>query len=201
MDKKEFTLGVVVLLSAMQSQASAAGKRMDADGCSLLASTVESAVLRAAGQTDVRTDFQHGKHSLSDIGITTTGPTTCNETTRVTTSAFSAALSKIGMPVDWGYMPPDLGDYCLSHYLDQCYPRLASGYKTSNAKQLSFVHDAWKAVNVGVRTFMPYGTAGDFSSFSPGVLKLSMLGAVASNVEAQNKPTFLLHVERHYDDK
>jgi len=188
MDRKGFTLGLMALLLSLQPQANAAAKRTNADGCALLASTVESAVLRAAGQSGIRPSWRlNGDRPFND-GIATQGPASCDQTTRVTTAAFSAALSKIGMPVGWGYTPPDSGDYCFSHYLDQCYPRLVSGYSASSAKQLSFVNDAWKAVNTGVRNFMPFGAAGNFSSFSPGVLNLSVIGAVASNVDAFSNP-------------
>jgi len=188
MEKSGITFGLIALLILMQPQANAAAKRMDADGCTLLASTIESAVLRAAGRSDVRASLQAGDNHLASGGLNTEGPASCSETTRVTTAAFSAALFKIGMPVGWGYTPPDSGDYCYSHYLDQCYPRLTSGYSASSAKQLSFVSDTWKAVHIGVRNFMPYGTSGNFSRFSPGVLKLSMIGAVASNVDTYGKP-------------
>lgn len=199
MEKSEITFGLIALLALMQPDANAAAKRMDADGCTLLANTVESAVLRAAGQSDIQTILQVGGDLLHSSGLDTKGPTSCNETTRVTTAAFSAALFKIGMPVGWGDAPPNPGDFCYSHYLDQCYPRLVSGYSASSAKQLSFVNDTWKAVNVGVRNFMPYGTAGDFSRFTPGVLKLSMIGAVASNVDTYSKSTASPHKQRHDD--
>jgi len=188
MDRKGITFGLIALLLSLQPQANAAAKRMDTDGCAHLSSTVESAVLRAAGQSGIRASWQPGSNSLFNNGIATEGPASCDQTTRVTTAAFSAALSKIGMPVGWGYTPPDSGDYCYSHYLDQCYPRLVSGYSASSAKQLSFVNDAWKAVNASVRNFMPFGAAGNFSSFSPGVLNLSVIGAVASNVDAFSNP-------------
>lgn len=184
MEKTAITLGIIALLLSMQ--ANAAGKRMEADGCALLASTVESAVLRAAGQASVRESARIGRRVQPDNGIRNAGVASCADTTRVTTTAFAAALSKIGMPVNWGPMPSDSGDYCFSHYLEQCYPRLRSGYSASSAKQLSFVHDSWKAVNISVRYFMPYGSAGNISSFTPGVLKLSMIGAVVSNVDSIN---------------
>jgi len=199
MEKSGITFGLVALLMLMQPQANAAAKRMDADGCTLLASTVESAVLRAAGRADVRTSLQASNNHLVSGGLNTEGPASCTETTRVTTAAFSAALLKIGMPVGWGYTPPGSGDYCYSHYLDQCYPRLVSGYSASSAKQLSFVSDTWKAVHIGVRNFMPYGTSGNFSSFSPSVLKLSMIGSVASNVDTYGKPVAAPHSLRHND--
>lgn len=187
MEKTGFTLGLIALLLSMHLQASAAANILEADGCTLLASTVKSAVLSAAGRSGVRSIMPERGDRLDLREIMTKGPASCGDTTRITTAAFSAALFKIGMPVGWGYMPPDPGDYCYSHYLEQCDPRLVSGYTASSAKQLKFVNDAWKAVNITIRSFMPYGTAGNFSSFSPGVLKLSMLGAVASTVDTYNK--------------
>jgi hypothetical protein len=199
MEKTGITISLVVLLLSTQPQANAAAKRMEVDGCTLLASTIESAVLSAAGRSSVRAIMPKRGDRLGFREIITKGPASCDDTTRITTAAFSAALFKIGMPVGWGHMPPDPGDYCYSHYLEQCYPRLVSGYMASSAKQLKFVSDAWNAVNIGVRSFMPYGTAGNLSSFSPGILKLSMIGAVASNVDAYNKPPMASPVRRQAD--
>ena len=122
MEKSGITFGLIALLVLMQPPANAAAKGTDADGCVLLANTVESAVLRAAGRSDVGAGRQAGDDHSASGGLNPKGPASCNETTRVTTAAFSAALHKIGMPVGWGYMPPNPGDYCYSHYLDQCYP-------------------------------------------------------------------------------
>jgi len=199
MAKLKIMLAALALLLAMQTQANAASKGRDTDGCALLASAIDAAVLHAAGLDETRSVLRTNQKPLRGGPITVGRPASCDDTTRVTTAAFSSALAKIGMPVGWGYTPPDSGDYCFSFYLSQCYPRLVSGYSASSASQLAFVSDAWKAVNVGVSVFMPYGASGNVSSFSPDRLKLSMLGAVANYVDVYRETTSLKQRERYND--
>ncbi|HSD68324.1 MAG TPA: hypothetical protein VLB07_02170 [Woeseiaceae bacterium] len=96
-------------------------------------------------------------------------PKYCMDTAAVTTAAFGAAMHAAGMPVSWGAQSSRSGDYCLSHHLEECYPRGEFG-GPATANQLSFLHDAWRAVSKSVAAVMPYGVASDMAVFESNSL-------------------------------
>jgi hypothetical protein len=139
MEKTKILLLVFALFLAMQTQANAASKGRNADCCALPDSAIEVAVLYAAGPNETRTGLRTNQKRLGSGAIMVDRPAGCADTTPVTTAAFGSALAKIGMPVGWGYTPPDSGDFCLSYYRSQCYPRLVSDYPAASASQLALL--------------------------------------------------------------
>ena len=157
---------MLVFVSLVFATAVAAPRGTVGDGCDSLRNVVLSQLrdyARAAeGQTLLRHD--KGAPQIPDP------PEYCLDTAAVTTAAFGAAMHEAGIPVTWGQQASRSGDYCLSHYLDQCYPRGEFG-GTATARQLSFVHDSWRAVSKSVSAAMPYGVASDAAVFETGSLE------------------------------
>ena len=139
-----------------------------ADGCARLQGIVAAQITAVArGHAVQRATGTGGIAKPAD------GPAYCGRTAQATTHAFGQAMYTLGIPVSWdddSYpgIPP--GDYCLSHDLSQCYPRTRDLIGGSTAMQLSFVHDAWKAVRNGVAAQMPYGVQSDMSVFEADTL-------------------------------
>ncbi len=139
------------------------------NGCDNLRNVVLSQLrdfARAAGGQTLRRQGE-GVPQISD------SPEQCIDTAAVTTAAFGVAMHQAGIPVTWGPQASRSGDYCLSHHLDECYPRGEFG-GPATANQLSFVHDSWRAVSKSVSAFMPYGVASDMAVFEPSTLAGSM---------------------------
>ena len=157
---------MLVFVSMAFASAVAAPRGAAGDGCDNLRDVVVSQLrdyARAAeGQTLLWKD--KGVPPIAD------SPEYCLDTAAVTTAAFGAAMHEAGTPVTWGEQASRSGDYCLSHYLEQCYPRGEFG-GTATARQLSFVHDSWRAVSKSVSAVMPYGVASDVAVFETGALE------------------------------
>jgi hypothetical protein len=160
---------MLVFVSMVFATAVAAPLGTVGDGCDSLRDVVVSQLrdyARAAeGQTLLRQD--KGVPQIPDP------PEYCLDTAAVTTAAFGAAMHEAGIPLTWGQQTSRSGDYCLSHYLEQCYPRGEFG-GAATARQLSFVHDSWRAVSKSVSAVMPYGVASDIAVFETGSLAGSM---------------------------
>jgi hypothetical protein len=177
----------LVFVSAAFATAVAAPLVTAGDGCDSLRDVVVSQLRDYAtvadGQTLLRQD--KGVPQIPDP------PEYCLHTAAVTTAAFGAAMHEAGIPVTWGPQTSRSGDYCLSHYLEQCYPRGEFG-GAATASQLGFVHDSWRAVSKSVSAVMPYGVASDIAVFETGTLAGSMeqrlRGELASPDARSDKP-------------
>ena len=186
MGKRKFLTCVLVLSLATPITVIAASNAPTPDGCAILAASVRIAVHRAAlvanpVRPGVRVQLTpaNGKSAAAPEMAKS-----CRETTRVATAAFSATFAKLGLPVSWGNMPSDPGDYCTSHYLSGCSPHTPGTFPSKSRSQFRWVNDTWKAVGKSVSGFMPYGVSTDLSRFEQKSLQLSMLGAVAVYVDA-----------------
>ncbi|MDZ7643931.1 MAG: hypothetical protein U5K76_06735 [Woeseiaceae bacterium] len=105
----------------------------------------------------------------------------CGTTAATVSAAFSRALRPSGLQVDW-----DTGgsDYCLSHYLDQCYPRQAGQLFAASASELAFVDAAWQGVRSGVTRQMPFGTGSDIAWFDRGELETTLSVSLDATLDA-----------------
>ncbi|MDH4047880.1 MAG: hypothetical protein OEW68_08855 [Gammaproteobacteria bacterium] len=162
MTKRVFALWPLALLTELQ----AASLTPIDDGCDRLRDIVISqvAALSAGSREPALLREAKGQPVVPDP------PDYCMDTAAATTAAFTSALHAEGIPVGWG---AEGGDYCGSRSLPQCYPRPVYG-DLATARQLGFLHDAWKAISTGVAASMPYGTSSDMAVFDANELVLSI---------------------------
>jgi hypothetical protein len=160
---------MLVFVSGAITSAVAAPLGTVGDGCDNLRDVVVSQLREYAQAASGRTLLlaEKGEPQIPDP------PEYCLHTTAATTAAFGAAMHEAGIPISWGAQSSHSGDYCLSHYLEQCYPRGELG-AAATAGQLSFLHDAWRAVSKSVSAVMPYGVASDMAVFEASALSGSM---------------------------
>jgi hypothetical protein len=164
MAKRNFALLVLASIGALllTNSVRAQGVFTDVDGCAVLAQLVYKEVTAAAWHD------RYGQVSwMNSPGETKI--TICNRTTRTVSKAFSTAMASIGAEVHWGYPTDDRGDYCLSGFLDQCYP---------DRNRLGLSVNSWGAVSKTVRQAMPRGVASDQSLFSEVAMRLALRSAL-----------------------
>lgn len=162
-------VGFCLCLSLLSASADAAPLKVVDIGCDRLRDTIVAQLVAFSNAADGPAMLLDAKGS----GENPDPPDYCLDTTAAATAAFSAAMHEAGIPVTWGLQTSRSGDYCLSHYLEQCYPRQEHG-GAATASQLSFVHDAWRAVRNSVSAVMPYGAASDIAVFEMRALAGSM---------------------------
>ncbi len=169
MTRRSSACWMFAVVSGAVASAMAAPLGRVGDGCDSLRNIVlgqlRDYAKAANGQSLMRPD--NGLTQIADP------PQYCMDTAAVTTAAFGAAMHEAGIPVSWGQQTSRSGDYCLSHYLEQCYPR-GEFAGAASASQLRFVHDSWRAVSQSIRAVMPYGVASDMTVFETSSLAGSM---------------------------
>ena len=160
MDKRDFTAFMLVGICALAigGQARAEQSRNDAAGCAVLADIIYSEVTAA---------IWRGPHSLGSVTDerASHGITVCAQTSRTVSKAFSAAMINVGADFRWDDEPPHPGDFCLSGFLEQCYPK---------RYPLHSPVGEWSAVSGTVQRAMPLGVASDQSVFSQDALRLAL---------------------------
>lgn len=161
---------VIILLAANAAAATAAA---DEVGCAALAERVKAGVAAVARERGLHLpDTVAG----SAIGASPAigGPYTCSATAAVTSRAFGDALRGLNLRLAWtdDWIRP--GDYCQSHYLDQCYPRHDRFSPLPPPNDFAFAARAWRSVTRALASQMPYGTGGDLSSFTDSSLDAAL---------------------------
>jgi len=127
------------------------------DGCAVLAMLVFTEVTEAG--------FRVGRESGS---LAYPGPdeiTICNQTARTVTAAFAFSLRQMNIYVAWGYHSGSSGDYCLSHFLSQCYPDRDPHMPQLNAAERAFIAASWNAIFGAVSRTMTTAPGADVSRF------------------------------------
>lgn len=154
-------LCTVVLSTMLTAQANARG--LQADGCEQLANVVQSQVETVVAAR------QFGDSNGSRLAEVPQGIVGCGTATAVASKAFGAAFDRFGINVEWNNgLPPDPGDYCLGHRLEQCYP---DGGGMLTGFPPGAIQDSWRAVTLSLQRQMPLGDASDIVYFSPVVLR------------------------------
>lgn len=146
-----------------------------ADGCAELARAVYDEVAAAAISGPQRS-------GPWVIGQPFRSASVCASTTKTVSRAFRLAMSSAGVDVRWSDEPMDPGDYCLSGFLAQCYPRgvvMTSGSIEPNAL---IVHEAWSAVSQTVMRTMANPYSSNEVRFDPDHLRLQ-LGLALRTIE------------------
>ncbi|MGB5739223.1 MAG: hypothetical protein WBM54_07735 [Woeseia sp.] len=163
----------VVLLSSLLSHSVFAATQ-SSGACQQLASVIEQSVSRTlqAGR---------GTHDFHDVyaGASAGDLQGCATATATVSRAFANAMRGMGVELLWGNgRTLDPGDYCLSHYLDQCYPRrsgLDLGYALSND---TVIAAAWATVTANVRQAMPFGVQSDIVYFDSTQLATTLTSSL-----------------------
>jgi len=172
--------GILVCTSMTWSaSASAQNALIGVDGCAILASVVYTEV------TQARLGYSPG--SAADLRYTGRDDITlCNQSARSVTRAFSAALRSTNIHVTWGFHTGYRGDYCLSHFLSQCYPRGNPAMPPLSKSERSFVMHTWAAVHDSVQSHMAQYPGSDVVRFQAGDLRHSIRRSViAGSIENQ----------------
>ncbi len=142
----------------LSAPASAQQALVGVDGCAILASVVYTEV----------TEARLGHSSGPGRDLLYSGQdeiTLCNQSTRSVTSAFTSALRDTNIHVTWGFHQGYSGDYCLSHFLSQCYPRGNPALPPLTKSERSFVTRSWQAVHDSVQFRMARYPGSDVARF------------------------------------
>ena len=168
-----FVFVVLMLMTLlMAGNARAQQPVVGVDGCAILALLVYTEVTEA-GYRGARVSGDLVYPGPDEITI-------CNQTTRSVTAAFSSSLRHMNIHVSWGYHPRDSGDYCLSHYLSQCYPDCNSNMPRPGTMDTAFVLHSWRAVHDAIRRTMPAVSGSDVARFSQSGLRRDIRQSLAT---------------------
>ena len=174
-------LVVCILLTASLGWPAAARAQsalVGIDGCAILASVVYTEV------TEARLGVSSGPGG-NPLYAGRNEITLCNQTTRSVTRAFTAALRQANLYVTWGFHTGYSGDYCLSHFLSECYPAGDPAMPPFRREDRSFVMRSWWAVQGAVQINMTPGPGSDAARFNGLELgrdiRRSMYGAEVKN--------------------
>lgn len=135
------------------------------DGCAVLADLVHTELTAAAWYGPGDFGAWPGYPGETEMTI-------CNQTARTVSKAFTSAMASIGAEIRWGDSSINPGDVCQSGFLEQCYPERYPK-DGSNA--------TWATLSKIVQRAMPFGTASDRATFSPGAMRLALRSALARN--------------------
>lgn len=151
------------------------------DGCAILASVVFTEVTEARpgySSGSQRNLLYAGRHEV----------TLCNQVARSVTGAFAGALRQVNLYVTWGFHTGYSGDYCLSHFLSQCYPTGDPAMPPLDTKERSFVMRSWQAVQDAVLYRMASYPGNDIARFEVDELAHSIRQSiVAGTIEDQSQ--------------
>ena len=169
-----FVFIVLMLMTLlMAGNARAQQPVVGVDGCAILALLVYTEVTEA-GYRGARVSGDLVYPGPDEITI-------CNQTTRSVTAAFSSSLRHMNIHVSWGYHRRDSGDYCLSHYLSQCYPDRNPNMPPLSAVQRRFVAVSWNAIYGAVSRTMATAPGADISRFDRAGLSYGIKSRLAMN--------------------
>jgi hypothetical protein len=151
------------------------------DGCAILASVIYTEV------TEARLGVASGPGG-NPLYAGRNEITLCNQTTRSVTRAFSAALRQSNLYVTWGFHTGYSGDYCLSHFLSECYPAGNPAMPPFGKEDRSFVMRSWQGVQHAVQDNMALNPGSDVVRFNGAELGRSIRWFMASGgVENQSQ--------------
>jgi len=172
---RKFTSRCLALLACLISvHAAVAGQpTIGSDGCSALAAIVYSAVLDSGDRGSRGPDSPTLFAGLGTVAV-------CDTATRSVTRAFTAALRQQNIYVSWGYRSGVSGDYCLSHFLSQCYPDGDPRLPPLGAGDAWYVASRWYAISDAMQQVMRVVSGNDSARFDRLQLSQSMRRAIAA---------------------
>jgi hypothetical protein len=163
MVKRKFAaLGALLSLGV----ASAEAVPVDVDGCAELArvvySEVQASALRGPGQSGPWL-IQPG---AGEVRI-------CKTAAKTVSRAFSQAMLSAGRDVQWDRHRGRSGEYCLSHFLSQCYPDRSLDYAGASTLG-SYTQQSWMVVLQAVMREMHNPASSDEVRFRKEDLRLRL---------------------------
>lgn len=179
MAKRMFAVLISALVLGLATpQTQAQLSPITVDGCAELARVIYAEVSAAA----VYGTNMSGPWTISlgqgDVSV-------CKHTAKTVSRAFSSAMLSAGIGVSWPSDDTDPGDYCLSHYLSQCYPDRKRVSYSINGADAAFVQKSWSVVSQSVMREMYNPFSSDEVRFRNDDLKLR-LGLSLRSVAAAN---------------
>ena len=168
MAKRIFAVLIIAsVLGLPASQTRAQLTPIAVDGCAELARVIYAEVSAAA----VYGTSKSGPWTISlgqgDVSV-------CKHTAKTVSRAFSSAMLSAGIGVSWPSDDTDPGDYCLSHYLSQCYPDRDRVSYSMNGADAAFVQKSWSVVSQSVMREMYNPFSSDEVRFHDDDLKLRL---------------------------
>ncbi len=155
----------VLLLPATQSYAQPTA--IAVDGCARLARVVYAEVAAAAVYGPGKSGPWTISQGQGEISV-------CEHAARTVSQAFTAAMLSAGIDVSWARGSSNNGDFCLSHFLSQCYPdRERFSYSTLGS-DTAFVRKHWAVVSQSVMRDMYNPFSSDEVRFRDEDLKLRL---------------------------
>jgi len=172
MAKRTFaTLTVLLLTGLPVEQVNAQVIPIAVDGCAKLARIVYSEVSSAAVYGPGRSGPWLIEQAPGDISI-------CKHAAKTVSQAFTSAMMSSGLDVnwrrDWDYGVPNLGDYCLSGFLSQCYPERAPLSSIASSADATLVNKSWAVVSQTVMREMYNPISSDEVRFRESDLRLRL---------------------------
>ena len=172
MAKRTFATLVISLLATVPvGHVNAQVTPIAVDGCAKLARIVYSEVSSAAVYGPGRSGPWLIEQGSGDISI-------CRHAAKTVSRAFTSAMMSAGLDVnwrrDWDYGVPDLGDYCLSGFLSQCYPERVPLSGTASTINGALVHNSWAVVSQTVLREMYNPISSDEVRFRDSDLRLRL---------------------------
>ena len=144
------------------------------DGCGILAILVYTEV------TD--TDMSRSKGPGGAFALPYRNEITiCNRAARTITRAFSKSMQQLNIFVSWGPYDRGNGDYCDSHYLDQCYPGGSPSMPPLSDAQSAHVRNSWLAIRMALDPTLRHGVEGDVARFENRDLELGLRHSLGRN--------------------
>lgn len=175
MATRTFTVTYILLATAISWSAPVRAQQplIGIDGCAVLASVVYTEVTKA------RLGYSTGPNS-DPLSSGRGEITLCNQTARNATRAFASALRQANVFITWGFHTGYGGDYCLSHFLSQCYPTADPAMPSLSKEDRSFVMRSWRAVHDSIATRMSLYPGSDVSRFRGDELARSIKRSIAA---------------------
>ncbi len=156
---------LVLGLATPQTQAQLSP--IEVDGCARLARVVYSEVSAAAVYGPNRAGPWSITLGQGELSV-------CGHTAKTVSQAFTSAMLSAGIDVSWPSDNTDPGDYCLSHYLSQCYPDRNRVSYSMNGADAAFVQKSWSVVSQSVMREMYNPFSSDEVRFRDDDLKLRL---------------------------
>ena len=153
------------------------------DGCAILASLVYTEV------TEARLGYSTG-YGSDALYAGRNEITLCNQATRSVTSAYAAALRQSNIFVTWGFHTGYGGDYCLSHFLSQCYPAGNPAMPPLGEDERAFLARSWQAVRDSVHYRMAGYPGSDVARFRDHALRQSIRRSIRFGAIGNPSQTF-----------
>lgn len=151
------------------------------DGCAILASVIYTEI------TEARLGYSSGPAG-NPLYAGRNEITLCNQAARSVTRAFTAALRQSNLYITWGFHTGYSGDYCLSHYLSECYPSENPAMPPFGKEDRSFVMRSWQAVQGAVQNNMALDPGSDVARFDGAELGRSIRRSIHnSGIENQSQ--------------